>query len=431
MRRALTRRLDRRGWIALLAVAVAACVARGDLQPRHSPTGLQTPLPSADFVGYVEAAKAHIERASEGVRRPLQPELVAERAPFELIPETERCAPGADGRFARGALLIHGLGGTPYRMRDLAARLADRCHLVRAILLPGHGTVPGDLLDIDAAAWREAVRAGVASFADAAERVLLVGFGAGGTLALDYALFEANADQVPLTGLVLLAPALDTPTSLVTLATAGLYRRLKPEGSWLRLLPDRDPVAYESLPKNANIQLKRLIDRMQTERPIVDLPIFMAISADDMTVDPGAARAWFCRQLVGPRRLLWYTSEPAPSTDCRFVLPRPSAAASGVLDFSHLALPVAPGNPRYGTGGSYVDCLHYYWRQDSPEWLICLDPTKTPENSDVRYGEITEPNLQRYVVRRLTYNPDFEAITEAMLGFLDDLEQPAAVATPR
>ena len=47
-----------------------------------------------------------------------------------------------------------------------------------------------------------------------------------------------------------------------------------------------------------------------------------------------------------------------------------------------------------------------------------MDPTQTPASSEVREGEITEANLQRHVMRRLTYNPDFEAMVESMLAFL-------------
>jgi hypothetical protein len=116
--------------------------------------------------------------------------------------------------------------------------------------------------------------------------------------------------------------------------------------------------------------------------------------------------------------LIWYTTAPARSADCRFVAERSSAAASGILDLSHVALPIAPDNPRYGVDGAYHDCSHYYW-ENSPNWLICVDVTKTTTNSELRYGEITEWNLQRHVMRRLTY-PDFEALVGAMLAFLAD-----------
>ncbi len=56
------------------------------------------------------------------------------------------------------------------------------------------------------------------------------------------------------------------------------------------------------------------------------------------------------------------------------------------------------------------------------------DPEKTPANSAVRYGEITEQNLAAHVMRRLTYNPDFDALVGEILAFIDGLRlvRPAA-----
>jgi hypothetical protein len=102
-------------------------------------------------------------------------------------------------------------------------------------------------------------------------------------------------------------------------------------------------------------------------------------------------------------------------------------AAAGILDISHIALPIAPDNPRYGAKSAYFDCSHYYWEADTPSWFFCMDRTKTAANSEVRQGEITAANLQRHVVRRLTYNPDFEAMVEDLLAFLADPAKAARV----
>jgi hypothetical protein len=173
-----------------LAALLAACAAPGELEPRHAPSGLRTPLPQADFAAYVEQAKAQIAAANRAIGKELAPQVIDDRAPFELAPDPGRCRRSAAGRHERAVLLIHGLGDTPYAMRDLGARFAVACYLVRAILLPGHGTVPGDLLEVGYEDWTDATRLGALSFADEVEKLYLVGFAAGGTLALDYALDE-------------------------------------------------------------------------------------------------------------------------------------------------------------------------------------------------------------------------------------------------
>ncbi|HEX6112560.1 MAG TPA: alpha/beta fold hydrolase, partial [Geminicoccaceae bacterium] len=284
------------------------------------------------------AAELAIAEANQALARPLDTGVVKDRAPFELAPERRRCARAGDGRHQKAALLIHDLGGTPYEMRDVARAFAEACYLVRAILLPGHGTVPGDLLDADYRRWVEATQSAVASFEGEAERLVLVGFGLGGTLAIHYALSARPPSDLELGGLVLLAPALGTETPLAWLRAPGIHSQLTPGRPWARLLPDYDPVRYESLPRNALMQRKRLVEQLTAHEAALQIPAFLVISADDAEVDVGAARDWLCRGLAGPRRLIWYTRTPAPSAECPFVFARSSADWPGILDFSHVAL---------------------------------------------------------------------------------------------
>jgi esterase/lipase len=376
-------------------------------------------MPSAAFDAYVTGAEVAIAEANDAIGRPLEAGLVEDRAPFELAPERRRCARDAAGE--KAALLIHDLGGTPYEMRDVARAFAAACYLVRAILLPGHGTVPGDLLEVGYREWVDATRSAIASFGEHGERLILVGFGLGGTLAIHYALSNAPVPDVDLGGLVLLAPAFGEPPPRSWLGAPGIHNQLTPARPWARLLPDYDPVRFESLPRHALMQRTRLAEEVVAQDATLEIPVFLVISADDAEVDAGAAREWFCRRLAGPRRLIWYARTPPPGADCRFVSEKSSADWPDILDFSHVALPIAPDNPRYGADRGYPDCSHYYW-ENSPNWLICVDATKTSANADLRYGEVTAGNLERHTVRRLTYNPDFEAMMAAALAFLADPE---------
>jgi len=404
---------------AVAALTLAACASPGELGPRHQPSGRDLPLPSAEFGVYTTAAEVAIAEANATIGRPLEPEAVEDRAPFELAPR-RGCARAPDGRYPKAALLIHDLGGTPYEMRDVGRAFADACYLVRAILLPGHGTVPGDLLNTNSEEWVEATAAAVASFQDEAQRLVLVGFGLGGTLAVHHALSGRTPSGLELAGLVLLAPAFGAEAPLSWLRAPGaIFSGLAPGAAWARLLPDYDAVRYESLPREAERARTRLAKEIAAHDGSLDLPVFLAISAVDAEVDPAAARAWFCRRPSGPRQMIWYSTAPTPGTDCRFVIRRSAAAPPEIVDLSHIGLPIAPDNPRYGANSGYRECSHYYW-ENSPNWLICVDETKTSANAGIRYGEITPANLERHVVRRLTYNPDFNAMIGAALDFLAD-----------
>ncbi|MGH6885618.1 MAG: alpha/beta hydrolase, partial [Geminicoccales bacterium] len=319
-------------WLGI-ALLLVSCAPPAGLGKRHQPSQLTTPLPITDFDAYIVAAQQYIAAANQIAGEPLPPAVVEDRGPFELPPEGRRCRT-ADGEAAPAALLIHDLGETPYVLRDVGLRLARACYRVRAILLPGHGGVPGDLLNVDYRAWQEAVRLGVASLVGSATEVTLVGFGTGGTLALDYVLsnrFEAISPQaVPIAALVLLAPSLADPAPGLevqaqrfyhALAPSGGWRTLDPAGAWSEVFADNDPVRYESLPSNARRQGERLILELAGQEGALDLPVFMAISEDDVSVDPDAAQRWFCTSVAGPRRMLWYTTAPGGAA-CPFVTER-------------------------------------------------------------------------------------------------------------
>jgi esterase/lipase len=302
-------------------------------------------------------------------------------------------------------------------LRDLGRRLARACYRVRAVLLPGHGGVPGDLLAVDDGDWQDAVRLGVASLAPGADEITLVGFGTGATLALAYALAEPP-EAASTAALVLLAPEMVEPASDLELQAQRFYHALAPRG-WPEVFADDDPVRYESLPSNAGWQRERLALELARQEAALDLPVFMAISEDDATVDAATARRWFCTRLAGRRQLLWYTTTPEPAPDCAFVTERASGPTAAALDLSHIGLPIDPDNPRYGRSSGFRSCLHYYWEKDAPSWFFCSDPAKTPANSEVRYGEIGASNLAHHVVRRLTYNPDFDGLAADLVEFLD------------
>jgi predicted esterase len=288
--------------------------------------------------------------------------VIEDRAPFELMPDAKRCRTGPDGRHPKAALLLHGLGGTAYEMRDLGRALVQACYLVRAVLLPGHGTVPSDLLDVDYQEWVQATRLVVASFERKAERLVLVGFGLGATLALHEALSEEPRPGPELGALALLSPALGAAAPLAWLPAPGAYGHLLPAARWSRLLSDADPVRYESVARNAERQRARLIADLDAQEGPLQLPVYIAISASDAEVDPTAAWDWLCRRASGPRRLIWYTPGPGPGTECGAVVERASASA-GILDLSHIALPIAPDNPRYGAKSAYFHCSHYTGRR--------------------------------------------------------------------
>ena len=138
---------------------------------------LEMPSPRPTSPPTSTQAKAQIAAANRAIGKPLDPQVIEERAPFELAPDPERCPRAADGRQPRAALLIHGLG--EHALRDARSGRALRRRLLSACArscCPATARCRATCSTSATPHWVEATRAGAQSFAGLAERLYLVGF---------------------------------------------------------------------------------------------------------------------------------------------------------------------------------------------------------------------------------------------------------------
>ena len=303
--------------LSVIVWAVASCTPTPPPAPsRYVPTNLPPILPSGDFSAYVDASRARAVAVNRVVRTRLTSDEVAAISPFEIrpTPPHKDCKGRAVADYDKGVLLIHGLNDTPYSMRDLGDRFSKECYMVRAILLPGHGTVPGDLINIGLPAWRDAVAKAVWSFRGHVDRLVIAGFDLGANLALDAALDLGFPPEVELDGIVMLAPAFryDPPQFGPAAAGPGGY------GLWGDVFSEAENLRYFSTVRPSVAAVNKLgLQLFEREAPM-HIPLFVAASADDAVTDPKLVQDWFCQQTTTPRRLLWYTRYPCrPLPDCR------------------------------------------------------------------------------------------------------------------
>ena len=392
------------------------------LGERHRPSGVNTrftgenlPFPeyvrrTVEMLRRLHAGKDDAETAETAETTETK---VAGNAPFELLPLGD-FQKGRTKPFRRGVLLTHGMLDSPYHMRHLAACFQRQGFRVMAVLLPGHGTRPGDLLGVDRREWARAVAYGAQCVAAEAEEVYLAGFSVGATLSVLHAALDARV-----CGLFLFSPALEIDAHA---AWAGLHRWyswLIPKAAWLKILPDRDPYKYESLCKNAVAQVYALTQALPHALPHAlpqegtDIPVFAAASADDTTVRAeGTLR--FMRRARHPRnQLVWYATERTEEPGVEWV--NSALPSRRILGSAHTAVVIPPEDPHYGENGGYANCLHYY-PQDPETYASCL---AGPD--EMWKGEITRRNLERGLLRRLTYNPHFAAMEESMAKFIRGL----------
>src|SRR5580704_2507755 len=123
---------------------------------------------------------------------------------------------GADGAGV-SALLIHGLTGTPYEMRYLGERLAERAVRVRGVRLAGHAGMPEELGPVSYDNWYESVVNGLEELRQYSEPIVVVGLSMGAVLSARLAADQGES----IAGIVLLAPAFFLTTS-VSLVLRGL-----------------------------------------------------------------------------------------------------------------------------------------------------------------------------------------------------------------
>ncbi len=376
----------------------------GKLGARHRPSGVNTNFTGAglSFAEHVQRTRAMLRQVHAGEDD--LDELVDGNAPFELFPRAGFEA-GRDKPYRRGILLTHGLSDSPYHMRYLAAFFQRLGFRVMAVMLPGHGTQPGDLLDVRWQEWAKAVDWGADCVAAEADELYLAGFSAGAALSV---LHAAQDERVR--GLFLFSPAFEISPRAKWANLHKLYSWLRPQAAWVNVLPDRDLYKYESFCKNAAAQMYALTQALPCE---VDIPVFAAASADDATVDPAATLRFMQRARHPNSRLVWYATEKVEQDNVEWV--NSALPDRHILSSAHTAIVLPPEDGHYGVAGNYVNCVHYY-EDNRGRYIACL-----ARPHEAWHGEVLERNLQKGLLRRLTYNPHYAAMETSMQKFIEGL----------
>lgn len=374
--------------------------------------------------------------------------------------------PSADnvrGAWPRGAaLLIHGLTDSPYSLRRVGDILREEGYRIVGLRLPGHGTNPGTLATTSTQDWKAAVRIAARHTARLAAdgKFLVVGYSAGGALAVDYTI-----DSV-------LDEGLRTPDRLVLFSPAIGITRFAALASWHKLVswmnyfekfrwqnvqPEYDPFKYNSFPMNAGEQMHRLALSVQRrlrgldragrmgEMPeilafqsLIDSTVLTQAIISDLFDDlkqPGSELVLFDLNRIAPLRPFLSSrhadlpEQVRANPKRRYVLTlianvdegtravaafryppgallgtsRPLGVEwpEGVYSLSHVALPFSPDDPLYGGPASA-----------SPSGLLRLG-TLAPRG-EKGLLRVSVSNLMR-----LRYNPFFGYVETRLRAWVD------------
>lgn len=172
----------------------------------------------------------------------------------------------------RGAVvLLHGLTDSPYSVRHLALNYRQHGFVAIVPRLPGHGTAPGALTDVDWEKWLAATRLAVREatrLAGAEVPLHLVGYSNGGALAMKYALDALDSPTLRQPQqLVLLSPMIGVTAFARFAGFAGLPAMLPAfaKAAWLNISPEYNPYKYNSFPVNAARQSWLLTQALQQQ----------------------------------------------------------------------------------------------------------------------------------------------------------------------
>ena len=265
-----------------------------------------------DWAGYLQVEKQLFDEVRTEVTDKLEPEDQVESNRYFSG------SPIYPGRFAQdwnrsyvllpqgtpvgAVVLLHGLTDSPYSLRHVARRYVQDGFAAVAIRLPGHGTVPAGLSQVEWEQWMAATHLAVREarrLAPAPAPLHVVGFSNGGALAMKYALDVLDDPQLARPErIVLFAPMIGI-TSMARFAGVFGWPAFFPafdKAAWLGIVPEFNPFKYNSFPVNGARQsslvarrLQAQIDRHAREDQLKGLPPVLTFqSVVDFTVSTRA-----------------------------------------------------------------------------------------------------------------------------------------------
>jgi alpha-beta hydrolase superfamily lysophospholipase len=238
-------------------------------------------LDAADWTQYLDREAKLFAAVRSEVTDKLDP---ADRVPMNRYFEGSPVYPGhftqdfnrsfvlePNGPPVGAVVLLHGLTDSPYSQRHIAESYRDHGFVAIVIRLPGHGTVPAGLTDVEWQDWSAATRLAVR---EARRRIPanaplhLVGFSNGGALAVKYSLDAIADPQLARPDRVVLISPMIGITRFARFAGLAALPALLPafdKAAWLGLLPEFNPFKYNSFPVNGAVQSFRLTQVLQRE----------------------------------------------------------------------------------------------------------------------------------------------------------------------
>jgi carboxylesterase len=200
-------------------------------------------------------------------------------APAGLLQDFQALGDKKNGHI--GIVLVHGFTGSPAAMRPWAEYLNARGYSVRVPRLPGHGTVPADLNNVDWQEWPAKVKAEIVELQKQCSQIFVAGLSMGGGTTLNVA--AELGDQ--LSGIILVNPMIHVRG--VSPRLAFVISRVIKFGKSVGNDIKRKGVteySYDKLPYRGIYQLLTMLKITRVALPAIRVPMQLFHSVDDHTL---------------------------------------------------------------------------------------------------------------------------------------------------
>ena len=318
-----------------------------------------------------------------------------------------------------GVLLVHGLGDSPYFFRDVANAMCNEGIHVRTILLPGHGSKPGDMLNVSYEQWQQETNHHIRLFSEEVDNLYIGGFSTGANLTT-IASFSM-AEELNIKGLIHFSPAFKSRFFVSRLAP--YIDSLFP---WPNVEEEDNPSRYNStaMPGFAAYQesvnvLQDLFSQSEKRKRTLNLPVLMVVAEKDSVVDTTKIAEQFRDNFTHRRKCLLWQGEKKPDVpDNQLIMQTMNLPEQRISAASHMSTLFSEQNTLYGIESGFRICDN---GQGSDAEARCK------AGEEVWYGpwgfepEIENTKLisdqEERVYARLTYNPYFDRMVDQLLAF--------------
>lgn len=216
--------------------------------------------------------------------------------------EGRRSGRSLGGEGGPGALLLHGLTGSPQSLGRLPDAMSDAGFRVSLPVLAGHCAT---LEDLESTAWDDWVATAEEAYRELSEqsdRVVGVGLSMGGSLACRLA-----AEHRELAGLVVVNPFVDPPAESFREAVSGVIAAGHPRAPGITgdlADPDAREEGYSELPLSALLSLCEGLDDLLPRLAAITCPVLIVTSRVDHVVPPVSSDV-LAERVSGPVERVW------------------------------------------------------------------------------------------------------------------------------